>query len=77
VIDAGHAHNFLDCVKSRQRPHCGVEEGLRSTCYADLANVVLATKARLNWDHQAERFTNHAAANDLLDYEYRQPWSHV
>jgi predicted dehydrogenase len=76
-LDNGHARNFLDCVKSRQRPACDVEEGHRSTTYAHLANIALATKARLDWDAQAERFTNNDAANELLDYEYRQPWSRV
>ena len=60
-----------------QQPNCDVEEGHRSTSYALLANIALATKARLDWDAQAERFTNNDAANELLDYEYRQPWSHV
>jgi hypothetical protein len=25
------------------------------------------------WEEQIERFTNNSTANDLLDYEYRQP----
>jgi predicted dehydrogenase len=77
ALDNGHARNFLDCVKSRQRPNCDVEEGHRSTTYAHLANIALATRARLDWDAKAERFTNNDAANELLDYEYRQPWSHA
>jgi predicted dehydrogenase len=76
-LDRAHARNFLDCVKSRERPVCDVEEGHRSTSYAHLANIALATKARLDWDGHAERFTNNDAANELLDYEYRQPWSHA
>ena len=76
-LDEAHARNFLDCVKSRARPNCDIEEGHRSTSYALLANIALATKARLDWDAQAERFTNNDAANELLDYEYRPSWSHV
>jgi predicted dehydrogenase len=76
-LDRAHARNFLDCIKSRQRPNCDVEDGHRSTTYAHLANIALATKARLDWDAHSERFTNNEAANQLLDYEYRQPWSHV
>jgi predicted dehydrogenase len=76
-LDEAHTRNFLDCVKSRERPNCDVEEGHRSTSYALLANIALATKSRLDWDAHAERFTNNDAANQLLDYEYRQPWSHV
>jgi predicted dehydrogenase len=75
-LDRAHARNFLDCVKSRQRPHADVEEGHRSTTFALLANIALATKARLDWDPRAERFTNNDQANELLDYEYRQPWKH-
>ncbi len=62
-LDTSHARNFLDCVKSRNRPNCDVEEGHRSTSYALLANIALATKSRLDWDAQAERFTNNEAAN--------------
>jgi predicted dehydrogenase len=77
TLDTAHARNFVECVKSRARPNCDVEEGHRSTTYAHLANIALATKARLEWDAQSERFTNHEPANELLDYEYRQPWTHV
>jgi predicted dehydrogenase len=76
-LDKAHARNFLDCVKSRQRPNADVEEGHRSTTFALLANIALATRARLDWDAQAERFTNNDKANELLDYEYRAPWTHA
>jgi predicted dehydrogenase len=76
-LDRAHARNFLDCVKSRQRPNADVEEGHRSTTFALLANIALATRARLDWDAKAERFTNNDRANELLDYEYRQPWTHA
>jgi len=72
-----HARDFLDCVKSRRRPNADVEEGHRSTTFALLANIALATKARLDWDADAERFTNNDRANELLDYEYRPPWTHA
>jgi predicted dehydrogenase len=74
-LDEAHARNFLDCVKSRQRPNCDVEEGHRSTTYALLGNLALATQSRLAWDGKSECITNHDAANDLLDYEYRKPWT--
>jgi predicted dehydrogenase len=76
-IDRAHARNFLDCVKSRQRPHCDVEDGHRSTTFAHLANIALATRSFLCWDAEAERFTNNDQANELLDYEYRAPWKHI
>ena len=66
--------DFLDCVKSRQTPLCPLEEGHRSTCFAHLANIALATKERLQWDPEKERFANSAKANDLLHYDYRSQW---
>ena len=69
-----HIRNFLDCVKSRDTPHCDVEEGHRSTTFAHLANIALKTKSRLQWDAKAERFIDNDAANALLHYEYRAPW---
>ena len=51
--------------------------GHRSTTFALLANIALATRARLDWDAAAERFSNNDRANELLDYEYRPPWTHA
>jgi len=67
--------DFLDCVKSRERPICPLEEGHRSTTFAHLANIALETRSRIEWDAENERVTNLPAANDLLHYEYRPPWS--
>ena len=66
--------NFLDCIKSRQTPLCPLEEGHRSTSFAHLANIALATKTRLLWDAEKEQFTNSTEANNFLHYEYRKPW---
>jgi predicted dehydrogenase len=73
-LDQQAARDFLDCVKSRKRPAADVEEGHRSTTFALLANIALATRKRLDWDPQAERFLHCEEANHLLHYEYRKPW---
>ena len=67
--------NFVDCVKSRGTPWCPLEEGHRSTSFAHLANIALETKTRLEWDADAERAKGNGAANALLHYEYRKPWT--
>jgi predicted dehydrogenase len=67
--------NFLDCVKSRDKCLCDLEEGHRSTTFALLANISLQTRARLEWDPDKEKITNVPEANRLLHYEYRKPWS--
>lgn len=72
---ANLVRNFLDCVKNRETPLCTLEEGHRSTSFAHLANIALATGMRIEWDAESEKVTNNRAANDLLHYEYRAPWS--
>ena len=73
-LTALHARNFLDCIKSREKPHADVEIGHRSTSFSLMANISLVTRARLDWDAEKERFTNNDQANELLHYEYRKPW---
>ena len=71
---AHHARNFLDCVRSRQRCHCDIETGHRSTSACLIGNIALKTKSLLEWDARTERFTNHATANSSLSYRYRAPY---
>ncbi len=70
-----HIHNFVDCVKSRRRTNCDMETGHRSTTFALLANIALATRSRIDWDPKSEHITNNEQANKLLHYEYRKPWT--
>jgi predicted dehydrogenase len=74
-LDQQAARDFLDNVKARRRPAADIEEGHRSTTFAHLANIALATRKRLDWDPQAERFLHCDEANQFLQYEYRKPWS--
>jgi len=74
VDTADHARNFLDCVRTRAACNCDIETGHRSTSATLLGNVALATKARLEWDRSAERFTNNEEANKRLGYRYRPPY---
>ncbi len=71
---AQHARNFLDCIRSREKPACDVEDGHRSTTMSLLAKISWLTRSRLEWDPEAERITNHEEANSMLHYEYREPW---
>ena len=73
-LTAQHVRNFLDCIKTRKRTNCDMETGHRSTIFALLANIALATKSRIEWDPKSERIINNRQANKLLHYEYRKPW---
>ena len=69
-----HIRNFLDCMKSRKQTNCDMETGHRSTTFALLANIALATKSRIEWDQKNERIIGNKKANNLLQYKYRKPW---
>jgi predicted dehydrogenase len=69
-----HARNFLDCIKTRAKCNADVLTGHISTTAALIGNIAHKTRSHLDWDGQAERFTNNDRANDFLHYEYRAPY---
>jgi hypothetical protein len=68
-----HWANFLECVKTRQKPISDIEIGHRSTTTALLGNVALRSKLRIDWDSKTET-TAQNAARKYLHREYRKPW---
>jgi predicted dehydrogenase len=75
ILDAEHARNFLDSVRSRARPACDIEFGHRATTAPLLGNIAHRTRSYLEWDAKGERFTNNEAANALLGYANRKPYT--
>jgi predicted dehydrogenase len=73
-LDEQHVRNFLDCVKSRQRPNADVEEGHLSAVMCHLGNLSTRLGRSLTWDAAKERVTNDEEANTLLTASYRKPW---
>jgi predicted dehydrogenase len=73
-LDAAHARNFLDCVKSRQRPSADVEEGHRSAVMCHLGNISTRLGRSLKWDAAKEQVIGDREANQMLERPYRAPW---
>jgi hypothetical protein len=69
-----HVLNFLDCLKSRQKPNSDVETMHRSTSAGLLGVIAFKLRRKLAWDAQQEQFLGDAEANQLLTKEYRKPW---
>ncbi len=70
-----HVANFLECVRTRQRPISDIETGMDSTFTCLLANVAYRTGERLAWDPQRRELINGSrAARELLEIRYRAPW---
>jgi hypothetical protein len=75
VDNMAHVRNFLDCVKARNlKTNCDALTGHLSTSGPLIGNIALKTKSYLEWDAKTEKFTNNAAANKLLHYQYRAPY---
>jgi predicted dehydrogenase len=71
-----HWANFLECVRTRQKPAADVEICNRSTATCLLANVSLRSKMRVDWDET--RWTvKQPEARKFLSREERKPWKIV
>jgi predicted dehydrogenase len=70
----GHHRNWLDCIKSRQRPVADVEIGARSVAITILGNLAYWNRRVLRWDPVKWEFVGDAEANTWLDRERRDPW---
>jgi predicted dehydrogenase len=76
-----HHRNWLDCIKSREKPVAHEEIGHRVATLVHLGNIARwvsevtgETGKRLKWDAQAERFTNTDWGNHFLDRPRRAPY---
>jgi predicted dehydrogenase len=69
-----HARNFLDCVKTRQRPIADVEDGHRTATACHLANISLRVGRKLRWDARKEEIIEDSEASKYLVRPYRKPW---
>jgi len=69
-----HTKDFLDCMRSRNRPICDVEIGCRSVTVCHLGNLAYWNHRHLHWDPVKERFVGDPEANQWLDRPKRGPW---
>jgi predicted dehydrogenase len=72
-----HVRNFLDCVKSRQRPIADVEDGHHTAVACHLANISLRVGRKVRWDAQKEEIPGDREAAAMLERPYRKPWDDV
>jgi len=67
-----HMQDWLDCIRSRNRPVADVEIGHRSVTVCHLANITRAVGRALRWDPRDERFVDDEAANAMLHRPRRE-----
>jgi predicted dehydrogenase len=69
-----HVRNFLDCVKSREKPIADLTSGHRSVTSCHLANIAMKLGRVVRWEAEKEDILGDAEARALLSKEYRAPW---
>ena len=74
--DKPHIENFLQCVRTGQRPNADVEHGHQSVLLCHLANIAWRMgNSKLAFDAATETFPAAPEANRFLKRaRYREPW---
>ena len=73
-LDEAHMRNFLDCVKSRQRPNGDVEEGHRTAVMCHLGNIATRLNRTVQWDGAKQEIKGDGEASGMVARPYRAPW---
>ena len=69
-----HVRNFLECVKSRQRPVLNLDVAHHVSTVAHLGNIAYRTGRKINWDATNEKVLGDPEADKLVGVGYREPW---
>jgi len=73
--DKWHQDNFIECLRTRERPNSDVEQGHYSTLVCHMANIsYLVGNQKLTFDPKTETFVNAPEANTYVKRTYREPW---
>ena len=67
-----HFQNWIDCIKSREKPIADVEIGHRACSICHLANIARAVGRKLKWDPAQEVFPGDDQANAYLSRAQRR-----
>lgn len=70
-----HAQNFIDCVKTREKPNCDIEIGAHIARVSQLGNISYRLGRKLEWDGEKQEFVNDREANTYVKANYRAPWT--
>lgn len=75
-ISSPHMQNFIDCVRSRQKPVASIEVGCSTAITCCLGNIANELKRPVKWDPATYTFADDAEATNhrLMHYDYRRPY---
>ena len=72
--EGGIYGDFIQCVKTREKPFRDIESAVNTAVLAHLGNIAYQLKRSLKWDSVEQQFVDDAEANRLVDRARREPW---
>ena len=69
-----HVRNFLDCVKSRNKPNADIELAHATNTVCRLGTIAYRVGRTLHWDAGKEQIVGDTEAQRLAVGTYRDPW---
>jgi predicted dehydrogenase len=70
--------DWIDCIKSRNRPFCDLDMGHRTAVICNLGNMSLRLGGRaIHWDPEKEVVVGDKEAAAMCTGQYRAPWDAV
>jgi predicted dehydrogenase len=69
--------DWLECIRTRKRPLCDVEDGHRVAIATNLANMSLRLGRSIRWDPDKEQVVGDKEAAAMCVRPYRAPWDSV
>ena len=70
-----HIANWLDCIRSGNRPNADIQKGYLTSSLCHLGNIAVRAGRGFEFDPKAEQIINEPDANRLLTKQYREHWS--
>lgn len=72
--EGGIYGDFIQCVKSRERPFRDIEFAVNSVMVSHLGIIAYTLHRSLKWDAATQQFPGDEEANRMLDRARREPW---
>ncbi len=66
--------DFIECVKTREKPFRDMGLAINSVALSHLATIAYNLQRSLKWDPAAQQFVDDEQANRLTDRARREPW---
>jgi len=66
--------DFIECVKTREKPFRDIELAVNTVALPHLATIAYTLNRSLKWNAAANQFVDDAEANRLVDRARREPW---